>query len=113
MRRALFAAIALTATLAVVGCQKPQEAHHEACAPGDSPQLCKEVQECFNSGTSVEVCREGEKIAADYSHYYQTHIAPLNNGAADALNYDPSKASQKPATKQQPQQQQQLQPKKP
>ena len=35
----------------------------EQCAPGDSPALCKEVQKCFQSGISVEVCREGEKDA--------------------------------------------------
>jgi hypothetical protein len=25
--------------------------------------VCQEVQKCFQSGTSVEVCREGEKDA--------------------------------------------------
>ena len=25
--------------------------------------MCQEVQKCFQSGTSVEVCREGEKDA--------------------------------------------------
>ena len=54
----LAAAILLGSTLTITGCKK-----QEQCAPGDSPALCKEVQQCFKSGTSVEVCREGEKDA--------------------------------------------------
>jgi len=56
--RILAAAILLGATATVSGCQK-----QERCAPGDSPAVCKVVQQCFRSGTSVEVCREAEKEA--------------------------------------------------
>jgi uncharacterized protein YgiB involved in biofilm formation len=54
----LAAAILLGATLTISGCKK-----QEQCDPRDSPALCREVQKCFQSGTSVEVCREGEKDA--------------------------------------------------
>jgi hypothetical protein len=53
----LAAAILVGATL-TIGCKK-----QEQCASGDSPAVCKEVQKCFQSGTSVEVCREGESEA--------------------------------------------------
>jgi uncharacterized protein YgiB involved in biofilm formation len=56
----LAAAILVIATVTVTGCKKLQEPQ---CAQGDSPALCKEVQKCFQSGTSVEVCREGERDA--------------------------------------------------
>jgi uncharacterized protein YgiB involved in biofilm formation len=54
----LAAAILLGSTLTINGCKK-----QEQCASGDSPALCKQVQQCFKSGTSVEVCREAEKDA--------------------------------------------------
>ena len=47
----------LTITMAFTGCKKQQ------CASGDTPEVCKGVQECFKSGTAVEVCREGERDA--------------------------------------------------
>ncbi len=56
----LAAAILVVSTVTVTGCRKLQEPQ---CAPGDSAALCKEVQKCFQSGTSVEVCREGERDA--------------------------------------------------
>ena len=60
MRNTIFATgILMAATVAVTGCRKPDE----QCAAGDSAAVCKEVQKCFQSGTSVEVCREGEKDA--------------------------------------------------
>ena len=31
--------------------------------------------------------KAGSQDAADYSNNYQTNIAPINNGAAQALNY--------------------------
>jgi hypothetical protein len=54
----LAAAIVVGASVTISGCKK-----HERCAPGDSPAVCKVVQQCFRSGTSVEVCREAEKEA--------------------------------------------------
>jgi uncharacterized protein YgiB involved in biofilm formation len=61
MRNPILAtAILVGAILTVVGCDKVPK---EQCAAGDSPALCKEVQKCFQSGTSTEVCREGEKDA--------------------------------------------------
>jgi deoxycytidylate deaminase len=54
----LAAVILVVATLIVSGCKK-----QEQCAPNDSPAVCKVVQQCFRSGTSVEVCREAEKEA--------------------------------------------------
>jgi len=31
--------------------------------------------------------KAGSQDAADYNNNYQTNIAPINNGAAQALNY--------------------------
>jgi hypothetical protein len=60
MRSLRFSSVVLlAATVISIGCRK-QELQ---CAPGDSPAVCKEVQQCFRSGTSIEVCREGEKDA--------------------------------------------------
>jgi hypothetical protein len=60
MRITVFpAALVLAASVAVTGCTKPQE----QCDPRDSAAVCKQVQQCFRSGTSIEVCREGEKDA--------------------------------------------------
>lgn len=53
---ALAILLALSATFS--GCKK-----QELCASDDSQAVCKEVQQCFRSGTSVEVCREAEKEA--------------------------------------------------
>ena len=96
MNRISFAVVALlTATISVTGCKK-----QEQCAPGDTPAVCKAVQDCFASGTSVEVCREGERDA----NQPKKSLAPATNGASDALNYDSSNASQKPVPKQPAQQ---------
>jgi len=81
----------LTAALIVTGCKK-----QEQCAPGDTPEVCKGVQECFKSGTTVEVCREGEKDAMKVITSHST----ATSGDAEGLNYDSSKAAQKPAPKQ-------------
>jgi hypothetical protein len=54
----LAVAIIVSASVTISGCKK-----QEPCAPGDSPAVCKVVQQCFRSGTSVEVCREAEKEA--------------------------------------------------
>jgi uncharacterized protein YgiB involved in biofilm formation len=81
----------LTVVFIVGGCKK-----QEQCTTGDSPAVCKAVQECFASGTSTVACREAEKDA----NKQRTDYPAANSGAADALNYDSSKASQKPASKQ-------------
>jgi hypothetical protein len=85
----------LAFTIAFTGCKK-----QEQCAPGDTPEVCKGVQECFKSGIAVEVCREGERDAMKVTTSHST----ATSGAADALNYDSSKADQKPASKQPPRQ---------
>lgn len=85
----------LTVAFIVTSCKK-----QEQCATGDSPAVCKAVQECFASGTSTVVCREAEKDANKKS----TDYPAANSGAADGLNYDSSKAAQKPASKQPPKQ---------
>jgi hypothetical protein len=54
----LAVAILVGTSVTISGCKK-----EERCAAGDSPAVCREVQKCFQSGTSVEVCREGEKEA--------------------------------------------------
>ena len=96
MKRISFPAAALLAfTIAFTGCKK-----QEQCASGDSPELCKAVQECFASGTGAEVCREAERDA----NKVKSSIAPAYSGTADALTHDSSKASEKAAPKQ-PQQQ--------
>jgi uncharacterized lipoprotein NlpE involved in copper resistance len=96
MKRISFTVVALlTATIAITGCKK-----QEQCASGDTPEVCKGVQECFKSGTAVEVCREGERDAMKMT----TSPSTTTSGAADALKYDSSKAAQKPTPKQQPKQ---------
>jgi len=96
MKRISFlVAVLLAFTIAFDGCKK-----QEQCASGDTPEVCKGVQECFKSGTAVEVCREGESDAMKVT----TNHSTATNGAADALNYDSSKASQKAAPKQPPKQ---------
>ena len=96
MKYSSFPVVALLAfAIAVTGCKK-----QEQCASGDTPEVCKSVQECFKSGTSVEVCREGERDAMKMT----TSPSTPNSGAANALNYDSSKAAQKPAPKQPPKQ---------
>ena len=96
MKRISFPAAALLAfTIAFTGCKK-----QEQCASGDSPELCKAVQECFASGTSTVACREAEKDA----NKERTDYPAANSGATDGLNYDSSKASQKPTPKQPPKQ---------
>ena len=96
MKYSSFPVVALLAfTMAFTGCKK-----QEQCASGDTPEVCKGVQECFKSGTSVEVCREGERDAMKMT----TSPSTPNSGAANALNYDSSKAAQKSAPKQPPKQ---------
>ena len=57
MKYSSFPVVALLAfTMAFTACKK-----QEQCASGDTPEVCKGVQECFKSGTAVEVCREGER----------------------------------------------------
>jgi len=80
----------LTSALIVIGCKQEQ------CAPGDTPEVCKGVQDCFKSGTNVEVCREGERDAMKVITSHST----ATSGDAEGLNYDSSKAAQKPASKQ-------------
>ena len=84
----------LIVTLVSTGCKKKEQ-----CAPGDTPAECKAVQDCFASGTSVAACREAEKDASQPSK----DLPKANNGAADGLNYDSSKPTQKAAPKQPPQ----------
>ena len=54
----LAVATVVGASVTIGGCKK-----QERCAPDDSAAVCKEVQKCFQSGTSTVVCREGEKDA--------------------------------------------------
>ena len=92
MKCSYFAAVALlTVTVAVAGCKK-----QEQCAPGDSPAVCKGVQECFKSGTSVEVCREGERDAMKVTK----SPSAATSGDADGLSHDSSKDAQEPTPKQ-------------
>ena len=84
----------LIVTLVFTGCKKKEQ-----CAPGDTPEECKAVQECFASGTSVVACREAEKDASQPSK----ELPKANSGAADGLNYDSSQPSKKAAPKQPPQ----------
>jgi hypothetical protein len=96
MKYISFPVVALLAfNIAFTGCKK-----QEQCATGDTPEVCKGVQECFKSGTATEVCREGERDAMNVS----TSPSNATSGDADGLNYDSSKASQKPAPKQPPKQ---------
>ncbi|MFZ1086110.1 MAG: hypothetical protein WAN35_14185 [Terracidiphilus sp.] len=96
MKRISFLVAALLVfTIAFDGCKK-----QEQCASGDSPELCKAVQGCFASGTSTVACREAEKDA----NKQRTDYPAANSGGADTLNYDSSKAAQKPAPKQPPKQ---------
>ena len=95
MKCSSFPVVALLATTIVfTGCKKKEQ-----CAPGDSPAVCKAVQECFDSGTSAVACREAEKDANQPSK----DLPKATSGAADGLNYDSSKPAQKPAPKQSPQ----------
>jgi uncharacterized lipoprotein YajG len=84
----------LTATIVLTGCKK-----QEQCAPGDTPAVCKGVQECFKSATTIEVCREGERDAMKITK----SPSPATSGDANGLNYDSSKAAQKRTPKQPPQ----------
>jgi len=94
MKYSSFPVVALLATTIVfTGCKKKEQ-----CAPGDAPAVCKAVQECFESGTSAVACREAEKDANQPSKDLPT----ATKGGADGLNYDSSKATQKPAPKQSP-----------
>jgi len=84
----------LAMTIVFTGCKKKEQ-----CDPGDTPAVCKAVQECFASGTSAVACREAEKDANQPSK----DLPKATSGAADGLNYDSSKPAQKPAPKQSPQ----------
>jgi hypothetical protein len=81
-------------TIVFTGCKKKEQ-----CDPGDTPAVCKAVQECFASGTSAVACREAEKDANQPSK----DLPKATSGAADGLNYDSSKPAQKPPPKQSPQ----------
>jgi hypothetical protein len=85
----------LAFNLVFAGCRK-----QEQCAAGDTPEVCKGVQECFKSGTAVEVCREGERDAMKVS----TSPSNATSGDANGLKDDSSKATQKPTPKQPPKQ---------
>ena len=96
MKYSSFPVVALLAfTMASTACKKQVQ-----CASGDTPEVCKGVQECFKSDTAVEVCREGERDAMKLT----TSPSATTSGAADALKYDSSKTAQKPAPKQPPKQ---------
>jgi uncharacterized protein YgiB involved in biofilm formation len=95
MKCSSFPVVALLAmTIAFTGCKKKEQ-----CDPGDTPAVCKAVQECFASGTSAVACREAEKDANQPSK----DLPKATSGAADGLKYDSSKPAQKPAPKQSPQ----------
>ena len=95
MKCSSFPVVALLAmTIVFTGCKKKEQ-----CDPGDTPAMCKAVQECFASGTSAVACREAEKDANQPSK----DLPKATSGAADGLNYDSSKPAQKPAPKQSPQ----------
>ena len=95
MKCSSFPVVALLAmTIVFTGCKKKEQ-----CDPGDTPAVCKAVQECFDSGTSAVACREAEKDANQPSK----DLPKATSGAADGLNYDSSKPAQKPAPKQSPQ----------
>jgi uncharacterized protein YgiB involved in biofilm formation len=95
MKYSSFPVVALLAmTIVFTGCKKKEQ-----CDPGDTPAVCKAVQECFESGTSAVACREAEKDANQPSK----DLPKATSGAADGLNYDSSKPAQKPAPKQSPQ----------
>jgi len=90
-----FPVVALLAfTIAFTGCKKKEQ-----CAAGDSPVVCKAVQECFKSGTSVEVCREGERDAMKITK----SPSAATSGDADGLSHDSPKGAQEPTPKQPPQ----------
>ena len=95
MKYSSFPVVALLAfTIAFTSCKKKEQ-----CAPGDSPAVCKGVQECFKSGTSVEVCREGERDAMKITK----SPSAATSGDADGLSHDSSKGAQEPTPKQPPQ----------
>ena len=95
MKHFPFTVVALLAfTIAFTGCKKKEE-----CAAGDSPAVCKSVQECLKSGTSVEVCREGERDAMKVTK----SPSAATSGDADGLSHDSSKDAQEPTPKQPPQ----------
>ena len=95
MKCSSFPVVALLAmTIVFTGCKKKEQ-----CDPGDTPAVCKAVQECFASDTSAVACREAEKDANQPSK----DLPKATSGAADGLNYDSSKPAQKPAPKQSPQ----------
>jgi len=80
----------LAVLIVFVGCKK-----QEQCAPGDTPEVCKVVQQCFASGTSTEVCRMGEKDAMQP----RKSLTPAYDGAADSLNPGSTKAAPNPEPK--------------
>ena len=45
------------------------------------------LQEIVSQKQQQDAMKAGSQDAADYSNNYQTNIAPINNGAAQALNY--------------------------
>ena len=60
----------LILAIAITGCRSQQQVSPKQtqesqpqCASDDTPEVCKVVKQCFDSGTSPEVCRMGEKDA--------------------------------------------------
>jgi hypothetical protein len=96
MRYSSFPLVALLATTVVfTSCKKKEE-----CAAGDSPAVCKAVQECFASSTSVVACREAEKDA----NQQRKDLPEATSGDASGLKDDSSTGAQKPTPKQPPKQ---------
>ena len=87
------------ASLALTGCVDKK------CQLGDSAKSCEALTQCFGRGEKAAACRQIEADQREYERNFQKNIAPAYTGAGAALNYDPNKATQKPAAKPQPQQQ--------
>jgi type IV secretion system protein TrbI len=90
MLRATSIAI-LALVIVFTGCKK-----QEQCAAGDTPEVCKAVQECFASDTSIEVCRIGEKDANQSGRKF----TPADSGT-NSLHRNASKSDQNPVPQQQ------------
>jgi hypothetical protein len=45
------------------------------------------LQQIVDQKQQQDAMKAGSQDAADYNNNYQTNIAPINNGAAQALNY--------------------------
>lgn len=98
MRPVCYAVFAL-ASLMLAGCTDRK------CQPGDSVKTCEALTQCFDRGNASAACRQIEHDQAEYEKNFKKNIAPAFSGTGAALQYDPNKATQKPVTKPQPQQQ--------